>query len=158
MSYWVISDSLRPHGLQDNKLSCPPTVPGACSSPCPPSRWCYTNISSSVISVSSYLQSFQASGSFPMSQFFSSSGQSIGVSTLASVLPMNIQDWLTGLIPLLFNRLSHPYMITGKIIALTIWTFVSKVMSLFFNTLFESVSTVLSVTCNLMTNRWHSKK
>ena len=89
----VVSDSLRPHGLQHAKLPCPSPTPGACSNSCPPSRWCHPTISSSVIPFSSYLQSFPASGSFPVSQFFASGGQRIGVSALASVLPMNIQDW-----------------------------------------------------------------
>ena len=79
-------------------------TPGACSKPCPLSQWCHPSISSSVVPFSSCLRSFPASGSFPVSQFFSSGGQSIGASTSASVLPMNIQDWrplgVTGLISL----------------------------------------------------------
>ena len=101
----VVSDSLRPHGLQHARTPCPSPAPKACSNSCPLSRWCHPTISSSVIPFSSCLQSFPASGSFPLSQFFSSGGQSIGVSSSASVLPMNIQDWfslgLTGLISLL---------------------------------------------------------
>ena len=89
----VVSDSLRPHGLQHAKLPCPSPAPGVCSNSCPPSRWCHPTISCSLIPFSSYLQSFPASGSFPMSQFFASGGQRTGVSALASVLPMNIQDW-----------------------------------------------------------------
>ena len=68
-------------------------TPGACSNSCPSSRWCHPTISSSVVPFSSWLKSFPASGSFPMSQFFASGGQSIGVSASASVFPMNIQDW-----------------------------------------------------------------
>ena len=97
-----MSDSLLPHGLQHARLPCPSPTPGAYSNSCPSSWWCYANISSSVVPFSSCLQSFLASGSFPMSQFFVSDGQSIGVSALASVLPMNIQGWFplgwTGLI------------------------------------------------------------
>ena len=72
---------------------CPSQIPRACSNSCPSSRWCHPTISSSVISSSSCLQFFSASASFPMSQFFTSGGQSIAASALASVLPMNIQDW-----------------------------------------------------------------
>ena len=100
----VMSDSLGPHGLQPSRLSCPSPTPVAYSNSCPSSWWCHPTISSSVIPFSSCLQSFPASGSFPMSQFFSSGGQSVGDSASASVLPMNIQDWfplgLTGLISL----------------------------------------------------------
>ena len=127
--------------------------------PCPLSQWCHPTISSFVIPFSACLQSFPASGSFQMSQLFASGGQSIGVSASTSVLPMNTQDWFplgwTGWISLqskgLFKsllqhhsskesvlqrpafflvQLSHPYMTTGKTIALTRWTFVGKVMSL----------------------------
>ena len=100
----IMSDSLRPHGLQHSRLPCPKTSTGACSNSCPLSWWCHPPISSSVIPFSFCLQSFPASRSFPVSQFFPSGGQSIGTSTSASVLPMNIQDWfplgLTGLISL----------------------------------------------------------
>ena len=89
------SDSLQPHGLQHARLPCPSPTPGAYSNSCPLSRWCHPTISSSVIPFSSCLQSFPASVFFPMSEFFASGGQSIGVSTSVSVLPMNIQDWLT---------------------------------------------------------------
>ena len=96
----VVSDSLWPHELQHTRLPCPSPTPRACSHLCSSSWWCHPTISSSVIPVSSCLQSFPASGSFPMSQFSASGGQSTGTST--SVLPMNIQDWfslgLTGLI------------------------------------------------------------
>ena len=89
----IVSDSLEPHGLQHARLPCPSPTPRACSNSCPLSRWCHPTISSSVVPFSSCLQSFPASGSFPVSQFFISGGQSIGVSASASVLPMNIQDW-----------------------------------------------------------------
>ena len=99
-----MSYSLQSHGLQHVRLPCPSPTPGACSDLCALSWWCHPTISSSVIPFSSHLQSFPASGSFPMSQFFASGGQSIGVSASASVLPMNIQNWfpwgLTGLISL----------------------------------------------------------
>ena len=157
----VMSDCLWPHGLQHTRLLCPSLSPRACSNSCPLSRWCHPTLSSSVVPFSSCLQSFPASGSFPMSHFFPSGGQSIGVSASASVLPMSIWDWfpleLIGLIFLLYRgpsrvfsrttvwrhkffstqpffiiQLSHPYMTTGKTIALIRWIFVSKVMSLCF--------------------------
>ena len=140
---------------------CPSLSPGVCSNSSPLTWWCHSTISTSVTSFSSCLQSFPASGSFPVSHLFMSDGQSIGA--LASVLPMNIQGWfplcLTGLIYLQskgFSRVvsnttiwkhqffgtqpslwsnNHMYMTTRKIIALTIWTFVSKAMSLPFNML-----------------------
>ena len=157
----VVSDSLWTHGLQHARLPCPSLTPRACSNSCPSSLWCHPTISSFVVPFSSCLKSFPASGSFPMSQFLATGGQSIGAS--ASVLPMNIQDWfplgLTGWISLQSKRLSrvfsnttvqkhqffgaqfslwsnlHPYMVTGKTIALTRQTFVGKVMSLLFNML-----------------------
>ena len=89
----VVSDSLRPHGLQHARLPCPSPTPRACSNSCLLSRWCHPTISSSVIPFSSCLQSFPVSGSFPVSQFFASGGQSIGIPASASVLPMTIQDW-----------------------------------------------------------------
>ena len=101
----VMSDSLQPHGLQHTRLHFPSPSPGVCSNSCPLSWWGHPTISSSVAPFSSCLQPFPASESFPMSQLFTSGGQSIGVSASASVLPMNIQDWfplgLTGLISLL---------------------------------------------------------
>ena len=140
-----MSDSLRLHGLQHTRLPCPSLSLGVCSNSCSLSRWCHLIISSSVALFSSCPPSFPASVSFPMSQFFTSGGQSIGASALASVLPMNIQDWLpsglTCLISLLSKRLSRvfqlsqSYMTTGKTIALTIWAFVGKVMPLLFNML-----------------------
>ena len=154
----VMSDSLQHHGLQHTRLPCPSPTPRAYSNSCPLSRWCHPTISSSVVPFSSCLQSFSASGSFPMSQLFTSGDQSIGVSASASVFPVNIQDWFplgwTGWISLqskglsrVFSsskasilrcsaffmvQLSHPYMTTGKTIALTRRTFVGKVMSLLF--------------------------
>ena len=88
----VMSSSLHLHGLQHTRPPCPSPTPGVHSDSCPLSWWCHPTISSSVVPFSSCLRSFPASGSFPVSQFFASGGQSIGVS--ASVLPMNIQDWL----------------------------------------------------------------
>ena len=162
-SHSTVSDSLRPHGWQYPRLPLPSAAPKACSDLCQWSQWCHPTISSSVIP-SSGPQSFPASGSFPVSQFFPSGGQSIGASASASVLPMNIQVLfplgLTCLVSLLSKglsrvfsnttvkkhqffgtqlslwfHLSHPYMTTGKTITLTLWTFVGKVMSLLFNML-----------------------
>ena len=89
----VVSDSLRPHGLQHSRPPCPSPTPGVHTNPCPLSQWCHPTISSSVIPFSSHLQSFSASGSLQMSQFLPSGGQSIGVSASTSVLPKNTQDW-----------------------------------------------------------------
>ena len=109
----VVSESLRPYGLQYARLPCPSPAPEACSNSCPLSQWCHPTISSSVFPFSSCLQSFPASGSFPMSQFFAPGGQSIGVSVSASVLPMNIQDWpplgWTGWISLQYKGLSRVF-------------------------------------------------
>ena len=163
-----MSKSLWPHGLQHARLPCPSPTPGTYSNSCPLSWWCHPTISSSVTPFSSYIQSFPASGSFQMSQFFASGGQSIGVSALALVLPMNIQDWsplgLTGCSPrdsqessptpqfksivlwcsaFFIVQLSHPHMTTGKTIGLARWTFVGKVMSLLFNMLSRLVITFL---------------
>ena len=88
----MVSDC-QPHGLQDVRLPCPSPTPKACSNSRSSRQWCHPTISSSVVPFSSCLQSFPASGSFPMSQFFVSGNQSIGASASASVLPMNIQDW-----------------------------------------------------------------
>ena len=110
VSHLVVSDSLQPHGLQHIRFSCPSPTPGACSNSCPSSQWGHPTISSSIVPFSSCLQSFPASRSFQMSQLFVSGGQSIGVSTSASILPMNIQDWFplgwTGLISLQSKELS----------------------------------------------------
>ena len=92
-SHQVMSDSSQPHGLQYDRLPCPSPFPGVCSNSCQLRRWYCPTISSSVIFFSSCLQSFPASESFPMGQLFVSGGQSIGASTSASVLPVNIQDW-----------------------------------------------------------------
>ena len=89
----IVSNSLWPHGLQHTRPPCPSPTPGVYSNSCPLNWWCHPTISSSVIPFSSHLQSFPASGSFPMSQFFTSAGQSVGVSASPSVLPVNIQDW-----------------------------------------------------------------
>ena len=89
----VTSNSLQPHGLQHARPPCPSPTPRVSSNPCPLSLWCHPTISSSVVPFSSYLQSFPPSWSFKMSPFFTSGGQSIGVSASASVLPMNTQDW-----------------------------------------------------------------
>ena len=141
-----MSDSLWPHGLQHTRPPCPSPTPGVHSNSCALSQWCHPTITSSLVSFSSCLQSFPASESFQMSQFFASGGQSIGVSASTLVLPMNIQDWFplgwTGWISLLSKglstvfsnatvqkhqcfgtqffivQLSHPYMTTGKTIAL----------------------------------------
>ena len=162
-----MSDSLWHHGLHHTRPPCLSPTPGAYSNSCPLSWWCHPTISSSVVPFSSHLQSFPASGSFQMSQFFGSGGESIGVS--GSALPVNIQDWFplgwTGWISLLsmgsqlqhhsskasilqcsaFFRvqLSHPYMTTRKAIALTVWTLVGKVMSLLFNMLSRLIITFL---------------
>ena len=102
LSHSVVFDLLQPHGLQQAILPHPSPVPGDCSRSCPLSWWCYPTISSSVVPFSSCLQSFPTSGSSPVSQFFTSGGQSIGVSASASVLPLNIQDWFPlGLIDLI---------------------------------------------------------
>jgi len=92
-SHSVVSDSLWAPGLQHTRPPCRSPTPGAYPNLCPLSQWCHPTISSSVIPFSSCPQSFPASGSFPMSQFFASSGQRIGVSASTSVLPMNTQDW-----------------------------------------------------------------
>ena len=156
-----MSDSLQPHGLQQDRLPCPSPTHRACSNSCPSSWWSHPTISSCVIPFSSCPQSFPASVSFPMNQFFVSGGQSIGASASTSVLPMNIQGWLTGWVSLqskglsrVFSsskasifwcstffivQISHSYMTAGKTIAWTIWTFVGKVMSLLFNMLFRLI-------------------
>ena len=109
----VMSNSLRPHGLQHARPPCPSPTPGVHSNSCPLSWWCHPTISSSVIPLSSRLQSFPASGSFPMSWFFASGSQCIRISALASVLPMNIQDWFplgwTGWISLQSKGLSRVF-------------------------------------------------
>ena len=150
-----MSNSLWPHELQHARPPCPSPTPGVYPNSCPLSQWSHATISSSVIPFSSCPQSFPASGYFQMSQLFASGSQSFGVSTSTSVLPMNTQDWspfrmdrldlLTGkgtLKSLLqhhsskasvlwhsaffISPLLHPYMTTGKTIALTRWTFADK--------------------------------
>ena len=154
-----MSNSSQPHRLQHTRLPCPSPTPRACSNSHPSSQWCHPTISSSVIPFSSHLQSFSASGSFPVRRFFASDGHSIGVSASASVPPMNIQNWFPlgwsdwismqskGLWRVFSNttvqkyhsaffivQLSHPYMATRKTIALTDsrQTFVAEIMSLLF--------------------------
>ena len=140
--------------LQHARLPCPSPTPWACLNSCPSSQWCHPTISSSVICFFSCLQSFPASESFPVSQFFTSDSQSIRVSASTSVLPMNIQDWFPlgwtawisvqskGLSSVLQHQsskasillssaffivqISHPYKTTGKTTALTRWTLLSK--------------------------------
>ena len=150
--------------MQQARLLCPSPSPGAYSNSCPSCRWCHPAISSSVVSFSSHLQSFPASGAFPMSQFFTSGGQKYW-SFSFSISPSNeysrlisfrndrldllaVQGSLKSLLQhhsskasvlqlsaFFIVQLSHPYMTTGKTIALTRWTFVSKVMSLLFTRL-----------------------
>ena len=155
----VLFNSFWPCGLQHSRFPYISLSPAVCSNSCPLYQWCHPTISPSVASFSSCLLSFPETGSFPMSWLFVLCGQSIGTSASASVLPRNTQGWfplgLTGLISLLskaFSRvfsntiaqehqffpacpfmvqLSHPYITTGKTMALTIWTFVHKTMSLF---------------------------
>ena len=93
VSHSVMYDSLRPHGLQYARPSCPSPTPGVQSSSCPLGRWCHPAVSSSVVPFSSCPRSLPASGSFSKSQLFTWDGQSTGVSPSASVLPMNTQDW-----------------------------------------------------------------
>ena len=160
-----MSDSLRPHEMQHARPPCPSSTPGVYQNSYPLSWWCHPIISSFVIHFSSCPQSFWASGSFQMSQFFTSGVQSIAVSASTSVLPMNIQDWgnhfrmdwmdplaVQGTLKSLLQhhtskasilwcsaffivQLSHPYMTTGKTTPLTRWTIVGKIMSLLFNML-----------------------
>ena len=160
----VVSDYLLPHEPEHTRPPCPSPTPRVHTNSCPLSRCCHPTISSSVVPFSSCPPSFPASESFQMSQLSASGDQSIGVSASASALPVNIQGWfplgLTDLVslqskglsrdlsstivwkhrffgtqPSLWSKLSDPYMTTRKTIALTRWTFVSKVMSLLFNTL-----------------------
>ena len=169
----VVSDSLQPHQLQHDRPPCPSPTPRVYQNSCPLSQWCHSTISSSVVPCSSCLQSFPAWGAFQMSQLFISSGPNTGASASTSVLPMNTQDWFplvwTGWISLKFKGLSrvfssttvwkhqffdaqlslwsnshiYLYMTTRKTIALTIWTFVSKMIPLLFNMLFRLVITFL---------------
>ena len=163
-----MSNSLWPHGLPHPRLPCPSPTPGICSNSRPLSRWFRSTTSSSVVPFSSHLQSFPASGSFPMSQFFISGGHSywsfsfsISPSNEHSGLTSFPMNWLNllavqGTLKSLFQhhsskasilwysaffivQLSHPYMTIGKTISLTRQTFVSKVMSLVFKILFRLV-------------------
>ena len=164
-----MSDSLRPHGLQHTSLPCPSPTPRACSNSCPLSQWCHPTTSFFVIPFS-YLQTFPASGSFPMSQFirwpkYWSFSFSISPSNEYSGLISFRMDWfdlpvVQGTLKSLLQhhslkasilrhsaffmaQLSHPYMTTGKTIALTRWTFVGKVMSLLFDMLSRLVISFL---------------
>ena len=165
----VLSDSLQPHEPQHTRPPCPSPTPRVHPNPCPLCQWCHPAISSSLIPFSCP-QSLPESGSFPMSQLFARGGQSIGVSASISVFPMNTQDWSplgwTGWISLqskglssllqhhsskasilwrsafFIVQLSHPYMTTGKTIALTWRPFVDKVMSLLFIYLFIFLNAV----------------
>ena len=132
----VMSDSLLPHESQHARPPCPSPTPGVRPNPCPLCRWCHPAISSSAVPFFSCPQSFlilSVSGSFQMSQLFASGGQSMGVSTSASIIPMNIHDWfplgLTGLISFLSRGLSRVFSNT------TIWKheFFSSQPSFWFN-------------------------
>ena len=167
-----MSNSLEPHRLQHTRPPCPSPSPGVCPSSCSLHWWCLPVISSSDTLLSSCLLILPASGTFLVSHLFASDDQNTGASASASVLPVNILGWsplrLTGLISLLSKglsgvflqhhssktsilwcsaffvvQLSPPCVTTGKTIVLTIWTFVKRVMSLFFNTLFRFVITFL---------------
>ena len=109
----VVSNSWWPHGPKHSRPSCPSPTPRVYPNACPLSQWCHPTISSSVVPFSSHLQSFPASGSFQISQFFPSGGQSIGVSAATPVLPMNIQNWFplgwTGWISLQSKGLSRVF-------------------------------------------------
>ena len=170
-SHSVVSDSLKPDGLQHSSPPCPTPTPGDYPNSCPLSQWCHPAISSSVIPFSCP-KSLPASGSFPMSQLFTWGSQSIGIWASESVLPMNTQDWSplgwTGWISLQSKGLSwvfsnitvqkhqffgtqvslesnshiHTWLLE-KTIAFTWWTFVGKVMCLLFNTLSGLVITFL---------------
>ena len=155
-----MSDSLQPHGLQHPRLPCPSPAPEACSNSSPLSRWCHPTISSSVNSFSSCLQSFPASGSFLMSWFFASGGQSTGASASTSVLPMNSQDWfplgLTGLIFLQSKGLLRVFSNT----TVQKHQFFSAELSLWFNSplvnhksifyVYESVSVLKMLACAIV--------
>ena len=138
-----MSDSLRPHGLQHARLPCPSPSLRNCSNSCPWSWWCHPTISSFVVPFSFCLQSFPASGSFSVSHFFPSGGQSIEASGSASVLPMNIQDWFplgfTGLFSSLSKRLSRVFSNTtvqkhqlfAALMSNFIWMFEANYFALF---------------------------
>ena len=173
VSQSVVSDFLRPHDTQLSRPPCPSPTPRVYPNSRPLSWWCHPTISSSVVPFFSCPQSFPASGSFQMSQLFTSGGQSIGVSASTSVLPVHTHNWsplgwpgwislqYKGFSRVLFNTAvqkhqffgtqlsllsnSYPYMTSGKTIALTRRTFVSKVMSLLFNTLSRLVIAAITI-------------
>ena len=134
-----MSDSLRPHGLQHARLLCPSPSPRVCSNSCSLSQRCHPVISSYASSFSFCPQSFPASGSFPMSRLFASGGQSIGASTSASVLPMNIQGWFTFFQGTLKNLLQHHSLKTSALWCSTLWNM--------FNILFKDA-------CNIAPLLW----
>ena len=167
------------YGLQHARLPCISSSPGVCSNSCALSQWCHPTISSSVVPFSSHLQPFPASGSFQMSQLFTSGGQSIGISALALVLPVNnsglisfriewfdllaVQGTLKSLLQhhssktsilqhstFFIVQVSHSYMTTWKTLTLTRWTFVRKVMSLLFNKLSRLVIAFLPKSNHLL--------
>ena len=157
----VVSDSLRPHESQHTRPPCPSPTPGVHSDSCPLSQWCHPAISSSVFPFSSCPQSLPATESFPMSQLFTWGSQSFSFNIIPSkeipglisfrmgwldLLPVqgtlksllqyhSSKAWILQCSAFLTVQLSRPYMTTGKIIALTRWTFVGKIMSLPFNML-----------------------
>ena len=178
-SHSVMSNSLWPREPQHARPPCPSATPGVHANPCPLSRWCHPTISSSVVPFSSCLQSFPASGTFPMSQLFASGDQSIGVSASTSVLPVKTQDWsslgCTDCISLQSkdsqessptpqfksinsSALSFLYSPTltsihdylEKTIAFTTWTFLGKVMSLLFNMLSRLVTNLHPLECPIL--------
>ena len=136
----VMSNSLQPHKLQHARLPYPSPSPRVCSNSCPLSQWCHPTISSSVIPFSSYLQSSQTSEYFPVSQLFTSGGQSSGASASASVLPVNIQDWFPlgwiGLIlqskglSCVFSPAPHLFFEDSKFISTLIYKYYSDIMSI----------------------------
>ena len=182
----VVSDSLRPHGLEHARPPCPSPTPRACSNSCPSSQWCHPTISSSVVPFSLRLQSFPASGSFPISQLFASGGQSIGASASAfspsnkhsRLIPFRmdcldvlaVQGTLESILQhhsskasnlrhsaFFIVQLSHPYMTTGKTIALTRQTFVGKLVS--FNLFFMlAIASLFSILFNVMFHMYKKMK
>ena len=178
---WVAESCLtvQPHGLKHAGRPCPSLFPGVCTNSCPLSWWCHPTISSSVVPLSSCLQSFPASGPFQMSQFFTSGGQSVG-SFSFNISPSNeysglisfrmhwldlveVQWTLKSLLQhyssktsvlrcsaFFITQISHPYMTTGKTIALTRRTFAGKGMSLLFNMLSRLVITFLPTSKHLL--------
>ena len=186
-SHSVMSNSLQPHGLQHARPPYPSPTPGIYSNSCPLSWWCHPTISSSIITFSSHLQYFPASGSFQMSQSFPSGGkvlkfqlehQSSNEHSGLISFRMNWLDLLSvqGTLKSLLQhhsvkasilqhsaffivQLSHPYMTTGKTVALTRQTFVGKVMSLLFNMLFKHpLPTTQEKTLHMEITRWSTLK